>query len=112
MNAMLTGLVMLLLFVVAVSALPVAYAAWRRLTSRDGELQIWRAMSRRGLVAEDAAADDVKLSTAVRRCVLCPSILDCDDWLASGRKDGLARFCPNAPLLRELEARKARRDTP
>ncbi len=105
MNAMLSGLVFLLLFVVAVSAAPFLYAAWRRLTSREGELQIWRAMSRCGVTPEDAGKD-AQLAPAVRRCVLCPNIIECDEWLASGNRDGLGRFCPNAALFAQLESRK------
>jgi hypothetical protein len=111
MDAMLTGLMLLLLFVVAVSALPFGYAAWRRVFSREGDLQIWQAMRRRGLAAEDLGNDAV-LARAVRRCVMCPSILECDDWLASGNKDGLAKFCPNERVLADLETKKAARHTP
>lgn len=105
MSAMLSGLVFLLLFVLAVSAAPFLYAAWRRLVSREGELQIWRAMSRCGIAPEEAA-DEAKLGGAVRRCVMCPSIIECDEWLASGNRDGLAKFCPNAGLFMQLEAQK------
>jgi hypothetical protein len=111
MTAMLTGLMLLLLFVLAVSASPFVYAAWRRVVSREGDLQIWHAMRRRGLAPEDATNDAV-LARAVRRCVLCPSILECDEWLASGSKDGLAKFCPNERVFAQLEAQKAVRHTP
>lgn len=88
------------------AATPVLYAGWRRITAREGELQIWRAMHRRGLRDEDTAGADTQLARAVRRCVLCPSIPECEAWLASGAREGVERFCPNAGLFNDLEGRR------
>lgn len=96
----------LMLVVGAVVAGPVLYAAWRRITSREADLEIWRVMRRRGLARGDAAGRESGLSRAVRRCVACPSLDQCQDWLASGRKDGLDEFCPNAPFYAALEREK------
>ena len=104
MEGMLTGLVLLVFFAGTVALMPFAYAGWRRLTSREGELQIWRAMRRVGLAQADAAGRDAKVARAVRRCVMCPSIEECDHWLASGERDGLDLFCPNATFFVELKA--------
>lgn len=109
MEAVLTGIVLLALFVGIVATMPFAYAGWRRLTARENDLQIWRAMRRRGLAPEDAVGEEAKLARAVRRCVLCPSIEDCDHWLASGNKDGLGLFCPNATLFDDLQLAKEER---
>jgi hypothetical protein len=103
MQAMLTALVSLLVFAAAVALAPFAYAGWRRLTSRDGDLQIWRAMRRVGIEPDAARGPDAELARAVRRCVLCPSIEECDQWLASGGREGLGHFCPNARFLAELK---------
>src|SRR5207237_6352173 len=65
---------LLLLFAALVAALPFIYATWRRIDAREADLQIWRVMARRGIVAEDAPAAQAKLARAVRRCVLCPGI--------------------------------------
>lgn len=108
MQAMLTGLVSLLVFAAAVALLPFAYAGWRRLTSRDGELQIWRAMRRIG-IAQDAPGPDAELARAVRRCVLCPSIEECDHWLAADKREGLGLFCPNASFLARMKDQPPKR---
>ena len=84
MQVMLTGIV-LVLFIALVALLSLGYAGWRRMTSRDGEM-----------------------ARAVGRCMLCPSIEDCDNWLASGKRDGLADFCPNAGTLAGLGSAKDR----
>lgn len=103
MEGMLTGLVMLALFAATVAFLPFAYAGWRRLTSRGGDLQIWRTMRRVGIAPQETAPEQAKMARAVRRCVLCPSIEDCDHWLASGEREGLGLFCPNATFFDELK---------
>lgn len=109
MEGMLTGLVLLALFAAAIALLPLAYGGWRRLTQHDGELQIWRAMSRVGVSRQDATGEPAKLSRAVRRCVLCPSIEECDSWLACGERKGLDQFCPNAGFFDELKSATAKR---
>lgn len=107
MDSLLWALVALLVFALVVSVLPLIYAAWRRVIARD-DLQMWRAIRRSGLAPKDAAGDDRKLALAVRRCTLCPSIPECDDWLASGRREGLDLFCPNAVYFKELERARKR----
>ena len=111
MDAFITSLLLLLLFAALVAALPMAFAGWRRLVSREGDLQIWRALRRRGITREDTAGQEVNLGRAVRRCVMCPSIDDCDQWLASGRKEGLNLFCPNATFFDHIERQKEPRNT-
>ena len=106
MEAMLTGVVLLFVFAGVVALMPFAYAGWRRLTSRDGDLQIWRAMRRVGVMPADAAGHEPKMARAVRRCVMCPSIEECDHWLGSGNREGLGLFCPNASFFAELKATK------
>jgi len=105
MDGLITGAVTLLLFMALISTLPFLYAAWRRVVARDADLQIWRVMRRRGLAPDGAPLTDAKVARAVRRCVLCPSLEECDHWLASGKTDGLAEFCPNAGLFEDLNKR-------
>ena len=104
MEGMLTGLVLLALFAAAVAFAPFAYGGWRRLTSHGGDLQIWQAMTRVGVSSQQAAGEPADLARAVRRCVLCPCIEECDSWLASGKREGLGLFCPNATYFDDLKA--------
>ncbi len=99
MSALLISLASLLLFFMLVAALPFFYAGWRRATHRDAELEIWPVMRRLGVGAEAAPRNDAKMAHAVRRCVLCPSLEECEHWLASGKTDGIAEFCPNASVI-------------
>lgn len=107
MQVMLTGIV-LVLFIGIVAVLSLAYAGWRRMMSREDDLQIWRVMRRAGIAPQDVAGQPAKMAHAVRRCMLCPSIEDCDHWLASGKREGLAHFCPNAGIVDELKSAKDR----
>jgi hypothetical protein len=109
MEGMLTGLVLLGVFAALIALLPFAYAGWRRLTKQDGELQMWRAMSRVGVSRQEATGEPAKLTRAVRRCVLCPSIEECDNWLASVQSAGLDEFCPNARFFDELKSGTGKR---
>ena len=105
MSSFLSGLVLLVVFAMLVAALPIAYAAWRRIGARGEDLQIWKMMRRRGIATSEAPSNPAELARAVRRCVLCPSIEACDEFLASGSKDA-TRFCPNDALLAKLEREK------
>jgi len=106
MEAMLSGVALLVLFAGTVALLPFAYAGWRRLTAHEGDLQIWRALRRSGLSTDDAVGQEAKLARAVRRCVMCPSIDECEKWLASGNREGLGLFCPNSSFFAELKREK------
>ena len=105
MQALLISLTGLLLFAAAIAALPFLYAAWRRARERRSDLQIWHVMARRGVASDDSTATQAKLARAVRRCVFCPSIEQCDRWLAGGESDGLEDFCPNAAAFRNFPTR-------
>ena len=97
MTALIISLMSILLFAAMICALPYIDAAWRRVGARDADLQMWRIMTRRGIVPDRVTQAD--LARAVRRCVFCPSIEQCDRWLAQNEQDGLEDFCPNATLL-------------
>jgi hypothetical protein len=101
---MLMGFV--LLFAAIVALLFFAYAGWRRATSREKDLQIWGVMRRAGIAPQDGAGGDAQMAQAVRRCVLCPSIEECDHWLASGKREGLGAFCPNAGFFAQQKGVK------
>lgn len=98
-----TLLILALLLALIAAAAPGLYALRRRLSAGSGELELWRAMSRLGLSAADAAQEPKNLALAVRRCTLCPTVDACHEWLAAGRREGLGAFCPNAAYLRKLE---------
>ena len=100
MEALAIFLVLLLLLG---AAAPVLYSLHRRLGARQGELEFWRVLQRRGLSVADTARDPRSLGMAVRRCVLCPNTDTCVHWLASDSRTSLEDFCPNAGYLRKLE---------
>ena len=105
MGALLISVSILLLLFALVSALPFAYAGWRRATQRDTELQIWPVMRRLGIAPEATPANGAKMAHAIRRCVLCPSLEECEHWLASAKTDGIADFCPNTSVIEGLRKR-------
>ena len=109
MEALGISLTVLFLFAITVAAAPLVYAACRRAGAREADLQIWRVMARRGLAADPSPATQAKLARAVRRCVFCPSIEQCDHWLASDGKTSLAEFCPNATVFDGLGDKDAKR---
>ena len=104
MSAMIISVTFLILFAAGIAGLPYLYAAWRRVGAREADLEIWRVMAQRGIDPDSGVATPAKLARAVRRCVLCPSIEECDRWLAANAQDGLEEFCPNAALMEELRA--------
>lgn len=105
MKALLISLALILLFGAGIAALPYIDATWRRVGGRRHDLQLWRVMTRRGIDPDHVPTTPATLAHAVRRCVFCPSIEQCDRWLASNAQDGLEDFCPNATLLEQLRVR-------
>lgn len=103
---MLTGLIIAVLLAALAALLPFVRAGWQRLISREGDLQMWRTMRRVGVAPEEVAGQEAKMGHAVRRCVMCPSIEECQDWLESGSREGLGGFCPNAGFFAQLKAAK------
>jgi hypothetical protein len=84
--------------------LPALYSLTRRISARPGQLEIWRVMQRLGLRPAQAVEGEPRnMALAIRRCTLCPGIDACQQWLASGSREGLEHFCPNAAYLRKLE---------
>jgi len=98
-----TLLILGLLVMLIAAVAPGVYALRRRMAAGDGKLELWSALHRRGLDAAQAAEDPRALGVALRRCALCPSVDACTRWLASGAREGLEDFCPNAAYLRRLE---------
>ena len=105
MSALLISLASLILFFTVVAALPFFYVGYRRATSHGAELQIWPVMRRLGASPEATPRNDRTMAHAIRRCVMCPSLEDCEHWLASGKTDGIAEFCPNASVIEGLRKR-------
>lgn len=97
-------IVALFLLLIAAAA-PGVYALRRRMTATDSPLEIWRVLQRRGLGEGDTARDPRSLGYAVRRCMLCPSVETCHEWLDARKRDGLEGFCPNAGYIQKLERR-------
>lgn len=105
MSAFLTGVAGLVLFFGVVAAFPYLHRGWRRVLNRNAELEIWAMMRRLGISPEARPGNDPVMARAMRRCVMCPSLDECDQWLASRRTDGIDEFCPNAPVLESLRKR-------
>jgi len=105
MSAFLFGVASLLLFFGLVIALPYLHGGWRRVMNRNAELEIWPVMRRLGISPAAAARSDTRMARALRRCVMCPSLDECEQWLASGKTDGIDEFCPNASVLEGLRKR-------
>ena len=105
MSALFIGVASLLLVFALVAALPFAYAGWRRATNRSAELEIWPVMRRLRVSPEATPRNDATMAHAIRRCVLCPSLEECEHWLASGKTDGIDAFCPNAAVIEDLRKR-------
>jgi len=78
--------------------------SWRMLHD-DGRLRLRRMLARNGVPMAAAGASDYEMALATRRCVACAGKPRCDAWLATHRREGFDRFCPNANLI----ARCARR---
>ena len=96
-----------LLLLLAASAVPAFFSLWAGALSRDRELEMWRMMRVRGLLADDASIRPADMARAIRRCTLCPSVDPCQRWLASGRDEGADEFCPNTRFFASLaEARQ------
>src|SRR5262245_61006742 len=98
-----TFIVLGLLALLVAAVAPAVYALHKRLGTRQGELELWRVLNRRGLSVEDTARDPRSLGTALRRCVLCPNTDSCSRWLESRTGEELEDFCPNARYIRDLE---------
>jgi hypothetical protein len=78
-------------------------SAWRVMHD-DGELRLERMLKRHGsrLDVELVGLNTYQTAVAVRRCVACPDKPECDAWLASGRREGAAAFCPNAGFVQRI----------
>ena len=97
-------LFVLALFLVLIGAVaPGVYFLRKRMLAVDGPLEFWRVLHRRGLGEADTARDPRGLGYAVRRCMLCPSVETCNDWLEQEKREGLEGFCPNARYIEKLE---------
>ena len=106
-DTFLTTLGILGLLLLAAAALRQSFVAWRRAMTDTRTLQIWQAMGRRGLEPADAAGQERALAVAVRRCTLCPSLEQCEHWLA-GERDDPRSFCPNTMFMENLQRTKQR----
>jgi len=98
-----TFVILALLVMLVAAVAPGLYALYKRTSSRSAQMELWRAMHRRGLSPADAAEEPRNLALALRRCTLCASVDTCDEWLASGAREGLEEFCPNAAYFKKLE---------
>lgn len=72
---------------------------WRTALDEETPLRLFQVLERRGKRAPDLDSDLYAGANAVRRCVFCRARAECDAWLASGRRDGLEQFCPNAGFV-------------
>lgn len=44
-----------------------------------------------------------EVATALDRCADCRAKTQCEEWLASGRRDGYTSFCPNAAFVERMK---------
>lgn len=75
--------------------------AWR-VAQGDGRLRLVQVLARHGKAADQAlGAGDYQAAIAMRRCAMCAANgkKACDQWLASGTKDGIDAFCPNSEFI-------------
>ncbi|HVL34285.1 MAG TPA: DUF6455 family protein [Burkholderiales bacterium] len=104
MNATLAALALLAALLGAIAIF--AIIAGRRLLEDRGPLRLRRMLERRGADAEQVlGTGSYAAAVATRRCVACRDQAACDAWLASGRREGAAEFCPNAAFV-ETAARE------
>ena len=98
--------IFLALFALLLAAVaPGFYLLGKRMAARPAHLEIWRVMHRLGLSPGDAANEEPRnMALALRRCTLCPGVDACQEWLASGSREGLEQFCPNASYFKKLKA--------
>ena len=91
-------------FILGLGLLAVS-AAWRRALREGGRLRLAEMMHRHGLDLAGAMmhAPSYDLAQATRRCVGCARKVECDRWLASGKRGGYEAFCPNAALIERLK---------
>lgn len=76
--------------------------AWRVAAQGDGQLRLVQVLARHGKAADQAlGAGDYLAAIAMRRCAMCAATgkKACDQWLASGTKDGIDAFCPNSEFI-------------
>jgi hypothetical protein len=72
---------------------------WHAAMHDDGRLRLAELLARRGARLDDDSTDVYRAAIATRRCVFCNTKEECDAWLASGKREGLERFCPNAEFV-------------
>ena len=81
---------------------PALLGWYRRAITREGPYPFGAIMQRLAISADHAAGHEYALTAAVSQCVSCSAAERCRDWLASGRREGVEAFCPNASILRTL----------
>ena len=74
MDVILSAAVVVLFLIAAAAAWPAMYAVWQRVVA------------------------------GTARCISCHKAQACDEWLASGRREGADELCPNGLLLERMIA--------
>jgi Family of unknown function (DUF6455) len=100
-----------LLFFGFLGVATILWGQWRirRIELSRMPVLIGEAMARLGITPADAdsAGLDRAVSAAGESCRDCSVGSECRDWLASSRRSGPGRRCPNAALFDEIKARRA-----
>jgi hypothetical protein len=73
---------------------------WHDAMQDDRPLRLVDMLERGGGRMPDDATDIYPAAVAARRCVFCNTKPECDAWLASGAREGIQNFCPNADFVR------------
>ena len=84
------------IFLYAVLAL-----GWRAL-HEQARLRLGRVLTRHGA---SLALSGHQGAVATRRCVACGNKAECGDWLRSGARGGIDKFCPNAAFITRVSRR-------
>ena len=83
--------------------------AWR-VARGDGQLRLVQVLARHGKAIDQAlGAGDYQAAIAMRRCAMCAATgkKACDQWLASGTKQGIEAFCPNSEFIARVTPARA-----
>lgn len=97
------------LFALAILLAAILYArlalAWRS-AHHDGHLRLVPMLARHGAPDQALGTGTREAASAMRRCMICPQKTACDRWLASGARNGIDAFCPNAEFIARVGGSK------
>lgn len=84
-------------------ALPILRRSFRRAVTVESPFPFGEMVKRAGIGPDGADGSERELAVAASRCASCKSREACNEWLEAPGRSGWPEFCPNKPLLRELQ---------